>query len=42
VATNGLGWMDQQAAQAYVVSTRTLERVRQRAREVGVEAALLG
>lgn len=42
MATNGLGWMDQQAAQAYAVSTRTLERLRQRACEAGVEAALLG
>jgi len=42
VATNGLGWTDAQAAQAYTVSTRTLERLRQRACEAGVEAALLG
>ena len=42
VATNGLGWTDQQAAQAHAVSTRTLERPRQRACEAGVEAALLG
>lgn len=42
LATNGLGWTDQQTAQAYAVSTRTLERLRQRACEAGVEAALLG
>ena len=42
VATNGLGWTDAQTAQAYAVSTRTLERLRQRACEAGVEAALLG
>ncbi|WP_019948456.1 helix-turn-helix domain-containing protein, partial [Hymenobacter aerophilus] len=42
MATNGLGWTDQQTAQAYAVSTRTLERLRQRACEAGVEAALLG
>ena len=42
VATNGLGWTDQQTAQAHAVSTRTLERLRQRACEAGVEAALLG
>ncbi|RYY10782.1 MAG: helix-turn-helix domain-containing protein [Cytophagaceae bacterium] len=42
MATNGLGWTDAQTAQAYGVSTRTLERLRQRACEAGVEAALLG
>ena len=42
VATNGLGWRDAQTAQAYAVSTRTLERLRQRACEAGVEAALHG
>lgn len=42
MATNGLGWTDQQTAQAYAVSTRTLERLRQRVCEAGVEAALLG
>jgi len=42
MATNGLGWTDGQTAQAYAVSTRTLERLRQRACEAGVEAALLG
>ena len=42
MATNGLGWTDQQMARAYAVSTRTLERLRQRACEAGVEAALLG
>ena len=42
MATNGLGWTDAQTAQAYAVSTRTLERLRQRAGEAGVEAALLG
>lgn len=42
MATNGLGWTDTQTAQAYAVSTRTLERLRQRACEAGVEAALLG
>lgn len=39
VATNGLGWSDAQTSQAYGVSTRTLERLRQRACEAGVEAA---
>lgn len=42
VATNGLGWPDAQTSQAYGVSTRTLERLRQRACEAGVEAALHG
>lgn len=42
VASNGLGWTDAQTSQAYAVSTRTLERLRQRACEAGVEAALLG
>ena len=42
VATNGLGWTDAQTAQAYGVSTRTLERLRQCACEAGVEAALHG
>jgi hypothetical protein len=42
MATNGLGWTDQQTAQAYAVSTRTLERLRQRACEAGIDAALLG
>ncbi|AMJ64222.1 helix-turn-helix domain-containing protein [Hymenobacter sp. PAMC 26628] len=42
VATNGLNWSDTQTSQAYGVSTRTLERLRQRACEAGVEAALLG
>lgn len=42
VATNGLGWTDRQTSQAYGVSTRTLERLRQRACEAGVEAALHG
>ena len=42
MATNGLGWTDAQTAQAYAVSTRTLERLRQRACEAGIEAALLG
>ena len=42
MASNGLGWTDAQTAQAYTVSTRTLERLRQRACEAGVEAALLG
>ena len=42
MATNGRGWTDAQTAQAYAVSTRTLERLRQRACEAGVEAALLG
>jgi hypothetical protein len=42
VATNGLGWTDAQTAQAYGVSTRTLERLRQRACEAGVDAALHG
>lgn len=42
VATNGLGWNDAQTSQAYGVSTRTLERLRQRACEAGVEAALYG
>ncbi len=40
MATNGLAWTDAQTAQAYAVSTRTLER--QRACTAGVEAALLG
>ncbi len=42
MATNGLGWTDAQTSQAYAVSTRTLERLRQRACEAGVEAALHG
>jgi len=42
VASNGLGWTDAQTSQAYAVSTRTLERLRQRACEAGVEAALQG
>ena len=42
MASSGLGWTDQQTAHAYAVSTRTLERTRQRAYEAGVEAALLG
>lgn len=42
VATNGLGWTDAQTSQAYQVSTRSLERLRQRACEAGVEAALTG
>lgn len=42
MATNGLGWTDVQTSQAYAVSTRTLERLRQRACEAGLEAALLG
>jgi hypothetical protein len=42
VATNGLNWSDTQTSPAYGVSTRTLERLRQRACEAGVEAALLG
>lgn len=42
MATNGLGWTDAQTSQAYAVSTRTLERLRQRACEMGVGAALLG
>lgn len=42
MATNGLSWTDAQTAQAYRVSTRTLERLRQQACEEGVEAALLG
>ena len=42
MATNGLGWTDAQTAQAYSVSTRTLERLRQRACEAGVADALLG
>ncbi len=41
-ATSGPGWPAQQLAQAYAVSTRTLERLRQRAHEAGVEAVLLG
>lgn len=42
VATNGSGWTDLQTSQAYGVSTRTLERLRERACEAGVEAALRG
>jgi transposase len=42
VAENGLGWRDTQAVEAYGVSLRTLERLRQRACEVGIEAALHG
>lgn len=42
VATNGLGWNDGQTSQAYGVSTRTLERLRQRVCEAGVDAALHG
>lgn len=42
MATNGPGWTDTQTSQAYVASTRTLERLRQRACEAGVEAALHG
>lgn len=42
VATNGPHWNDAQTSQAYAVSTRTRERLRQRACEAGVEAALLG
>ena len=42
VAENGLGWRDAQTSQAYGVSIRTLERLRQRACEVGMEAALHG
>lgn len=42
VATNGLGWTDEQTGQAYGVSTRSLERLRQRTCEAGVEAALTG
>jgi len=42
VATTGLGWSDAQTSQAYSVSTRTVERLRQRACEAGVDAALLG
>ena len=42
VATNGLGWTDAQTSPAYGVSTRTLERLRQRACAAGVEAALHG
>jgi len=42
VAENGLGWCDTQAVEAYGVSVRTLERLRQRACEAGIEAALRG
>ncbi len=42
MATNGLAWTDAQTSQAYGVSTRTLERLRQRACQAGVEAALHG
>jgi transposase len=42
VAENGLGWRDTQAVEAYGVSVRTLERLRQRACEGGIEAALHG
>jgi transposase len=42
VADNGLGWRDTQAVAAYGVSVRTLERLRQRACEAGIEAALHG
>lgn len=42
MAGNGRGWTDAQTAQAYAVRTRTLERLRQRACEAGMEAALLG
>ena len=42
VAENGLGWRDMQAVEAYGVSVRTLERLRQRACEAGIEAALHG
>jgi hypothetical protein len=42
VATNGLGWTDAQSGQAYGVSTRTLERLRQRVCAAGVAAALRG
>jgi transposase len=42
VAENGLGWRDTQAVEAYGVSVRTLERLRQRACEAGIEAALHG
>jgi transposase len=42
VAENGLGWRDTQAVEAYGVSVRTLERLRQRACEAGVDAALHG
>lgn len=42
MATNGRRWTDGQTSQAYAVSTRTLERLRQRACEAGVEAALHG
>ena len=41
MATTGLGWTDQQPAQAYAVSTRTLARLRQRACQAGVVGALL-
>ncbi|HTE18545.1 MAG TPA: helix-turn-helix domain-containing protein [Armatimonadota bacterium] len=42
VATDGLGWTDAPSGQAYGVSTRTLERLRQRVCEAGVAAALRG
>lgn len=42
VAANGLGWTDERTSQAYGVSTRSLERLRQRTCEAGVEAALTG
>lgn len=42
VAANGLSWTDAQARQAYGVSIRTLERLRQRACEAGIAAALYG
>jgi len=41
MATNGLNWTDAQTAQAYSVSIRPLERLRQRACEAGLDAALL-
>jgi hypothetical protein len=42
VATNGLGWSDAQTHQAYGLSVRSLERLRQSACTQGVEAALRG
>lgn len=42
LARNGRGWTDVQTAQTYGVSTRSLERLRQRVCEAGVEGALRG
>ena len=42
MATTGRAWTDAQTATTYGVSTRSLERLRQRVSEAGVAAALAG